>query len=329
MIRSTSVLALALLAATALGAAAAEAPTPATALADSATLPGALPAPPPAPPTLLPPAPAAASAPEPDALAAARAFRESGRTPPVLEHSTELVVPYGHAQPVLRCAPLRVSAIQLQEGEILLSTSRGDTERFEVQASFSGRAGKTPLLVVKPLVCDPVATNLLVTTDRRIYSVTLESPGCKKGEGGELSYTRLLRFYYPEELVETLASQEELARRHAADETRNVIPLAPAASLTDLNFRYRWDRDARLPFDPPDNVFDDGAHVYIHFPPASRAHETPLLFILRDHGATEILNYAVRGDYFVTDRTFRRAVLVAGAQRAARLEIENQAPGAR
>jgi type IV secretory pathway VirB9-like protein len=270
--------------------------------------------------------------------AAARAYRETGQTPPILEHPSDIVFPYGHSQPVLHCAPLRVSAIELQDGEVVLNTARGDADRFDVAASFAGSNGKTPLLVVKPLGCAAATTNLLIATDRRIYDVTLDSPGCPKGEAADEPagrnprgpYTRLLRFYFPDELVSTLTSQEDLARRRAADEARNVLPLASSVPLTALNFNYRWDREARLPFPVPDSIFDDGTHVYIHFPSAARAHETPLLFVLRDAAATEVLNYAIRGDFYVTDRTFAHAALVAGAKKhAPRLSIDNQAPGAR
>jgi type IV secretory pathway VirB9-like protein len=275
----------------------------------------------------------APATPESETLAAARSYRE-GHPPPVLEHSTYTRVPYGHVQPVLRCAPLRVSAIELEEGETVLSKSTGDSERWAIAVTSAGLHGKTPLVVVKPSTCDATTTNLLLSTDRRIYDVTLDSPGCRKADGGhdgddegvnpKAPYTRLLRFYYPEDLVTTLASEEQLERSRASADARNRTPLPSSAPLTSLNFDYRWDSSSGFPWAPL-QVFDDGAHVYIHFPAVARDHEAPLLFLLGEKGATDVLNFAVRGDFYVTDRVFARAALVLGAKRKSpRLTIENR-----
>lgn len=295
--------------------------------------------PPTSPPVLA--APAAPATPEPpelvvpatpdsETLAAARSYGQ-GHPPPVLEHSTYTRVPYGHFQPVLRCAPLRVSAIELEEGETVLSKSTGDSERWAIAVASAGARGRTPLVVVKPATCDATTTNLLLSTDRRIYDVTLDSPGCRKADGGEeegvnpkAPYTRLLRFYYPDDLVTTLASAEQVERLHAAADARSRTPLPSPAPLTSLNFDYRWDSSSGFPWAPL-QVFDDGAHAYIHFPAAARDHEAPLLFLVNEKGATDILNFAVRGDFYVTDRVFERAALVWGAKRRSpRLTIENR-----
>ena len=288
-----------------------------------------------APPALAPATPEspafAPATPESEALAAARGYRE-GHPPPVLEHPAYTRIPYGHLQPVLHCAPLRVSAIELEEGETVLGKSTGDSERWAVAVTAAGPRGRTPLVVVKPSTCDATTTNLLLSTDRRIYDVTLDSPGCRKADGGEdegvnpkAPFTRLLRFYYPDELVTALASAEQLDRLRTETDARNRTPLAAPAPLTSLNFDYRWDSSSGFPWAPL-QVFDDGAHVYIHFPVEARDREAPLLFLLDEKGATSILNFAVRGDFYVTDRVFERAALVLGAKRKApRLTIENRA----
>lgn len=213
----------------------------------------------------------------------------------------------------------------------MLGKSTGDSERWAIAVTSAGPRGRTPLVVVKPATCDATTTNLLLSTDRRIYDVTLDSPGCRKADGGEdggvnpkAPYTRLLRFYYPDDLVTTLANAEEMERRSAETDARNRMPLAAPAPLTSLNFDYRWDSSRGFPWAPL-QVFDDGAHVYIHFPREARDREAPLLFLLDEKGATGVLNYAVRGDFYVTDRVFRRAALVLGERKSPRLTIENRA----
>ena len=102
-----------------------------------------------------------------------REYQRTGRAG-VLRQSTVMVVPFGHSQPVLACAPLRASVVELQPGEVVLGVVAGDTERFAVEQTHTGPAGRTPLVVVKPLAYD-VTTNLVVSTDRRVYHVTLDS----------------------------------------------------------------------------------------------------------------------------------------------------------
>ncbi|HXU44467.1 MAG TPA: TrbG/VirB9 family P-type conjugative transfer protein [Thermoanaerobaculia bacterium] len=257
---------------------------------------------------------------EDPAVVATRAFR-NGEPAKTIETAAYTLVPFGQAQPRLRCAPLRVCLIELEAGESVLSTLAGDTERWAIQATLGGTDGKTPLLAVKPQACD-LATNLAILTTKRIYDLELSSPPCGKGENAQLPYTRRLRFYYPEDLVRRWQSDE--THEAAAAEDPSAVALSPALPLESLNFSYRWRKDRGYPW-TPEQIFDDGAHVYIRLSERARDHEAPLLFVLRDGKATDLLNYAIRGDYYVTDRIFDRAVLVVGSGRDKReLEIENR-----
>src|SRR3546814_7328427 len=71
----------------------------------------------------------------------------------------------------LFAAPERVSDIALQPGETLTSVAAGDTVRWTVgdTASGSGETKRTHLLV-KPFA-PGLSTNLVITTDRRVYHV--------------------------------------------------------------------------------------------------------------------------------------------------------------
>ncbi|HXU30935.1 MAG TPA: TrbG/VirB9 family P-type conjugative transfer protein [Thermoanaerobaculia bacterium] len=258
---------------------------------------------------------------EDPALAAARAFR-NGEPARTIETPAYTLVPFGQSQPKLRCAPLRVCLVELEPGESVLSTVAGDTERWAIQPTSSGADGKTPILAIKPQACD-LSTNLAILTTKRIYDLELSSPSCKeKSEGPQLPYTRRLRFYYPEELVQRWQEAEQRATQSAQADSR--IELSTALPIDQLHFAYRWRKDRGYPW-TPEQIFDDGAHVYIKFPVKARDAEAPLLFLLEDGKATELLNYAVRGDFYVTDRVFERAVLVVGSGRAKReLAIENR-----
>jgi len=280
----------------------------------------------------------------PGAPVAADVAREAravaaGREPAVLEHGDVVLAPYGHQVPVLRCAPLRVCLIELEEGELVLNTVTGDTARWILDRAVAGPRAATALIVAKPTACN-LTTNLVITTDRRIYQVTLDARPCRseEGENPHEPFTRLLRFYYPDELVRTWASAEE-ARRAAADaaaraaaaEALAVTPLGARGQgreaqdaglpLAALHFGYRWTRSGKYPWAPA-AVFDDQVHTYIRLPGSGVGQEAPVLFLIDRHGAAALLNYTIRGQYYVTDRVFERAALVLGSGKdQRRLEI--------
>jgi type IV secretion system protein VirB9 len=249
---------------------------------------------------------------DPDgSLASIEAFK-AGAHPPVLERPGVTLVPYGYASATLRCAPLRVCAVELAHGEQVLHVATGDSERWAVQPAATGAGGGTPLLFVKPTACN-VTTNLVVTTDRHVYQLLLDSPPCDeaadRGYNPHLPYTPLVRFYHPNEFVETWSR----ANARASEVAAASVPLA-GADLEALNFSYTWRTEHRFPWTPA-QVFDDGLHCYIHLPSRPRDLEAPVLAALDEAGKQTLLNYAVRGDYYVTDRLFHRAVFLLGDRR--------------
>jgi type IV secretion system protein TrbG len=186
----------------------------------------------------------------PGAPVAADVAREAravaaGREPAVLEHGDVVLAPYGHQVPVLRCAPLRVCLIELEEGELVLNTVTGDAARWILDRAVAGPRAATTVIVAKPTACN-LTTNLVITTDRRIYQITLDARPCRseEGENPHEPFTRLLRFYYPDELVRTWATAAEAKRAAAAAEARAVTPLGAGPqgggpALAALHFNYR------------------------------------------------------------------------------------------
>jgi P-type conjugative transfer protein TrbG len=260
-----------------------------------------------------------------DVEAEARAAA-AGKEPAVLEHGDFVQVPFGHQVPVVRCAPLRVCLIELEEGELVLDTVTGDAARWILDRAAAGPRAATTVIVAKPTACN-LTTNLVITTNRRIYQITLDARPCKseEGENPHEPFTRLLRFYYPDELVRSWASAAE-ARRAAAEAARSLTPLAGAGSLPldSLHFNYRWTRTGKYPWAPA-AVFDDQVHTYIRLPGSGVGQEAPVLLLIDRRGATALLNYAIRGQYYVTDRVFERAALVIGSGKdQQRLEITRE-----
>jgi type IV secretion system protein TrbG len=245
-----------------------------------------------------------------EVAAATREYQSTGRAR-TLRTGSSIVFPYGHSQPTIICAPLRACVIELDRNEILLDQILSDPERWDADEARGPGGGS--LVVVKPVSCD-LTTNLVLTTDQRIYHMTLDSPSCgqalEQSFNPDLAYTRHVRFYYPDDMVRRIASEEAVAAAQARQEEQSVIPVQTTnADPTEWNFAYRWQRDRRFPW-VPTQVFDDGAQTFIRLPESARNEELPVLFSLDPSGSMQIVNYAKRGDYFVADRVLRRAVLV-------------------
>ncbi len=254
-------------------------------------------------------------------------YRRTGEAR-TIQQSAYVAFPYGHSQPTLTCVPLRACVIELEAGEVVLGLVAGDTERWIIGQAFAGQGGDTPLVVVKPTDFD-LTTNLLVSTDRRIYELTLDAPPSRRRNRGSQNpqevYTRRIRFYYPDDMIRTFEAEAVASAeaQHAAVEAqahadRMVIPMGEAFRLENLNFDYDVRRSGGFPFEV-EQVFDDGAHTYVKLPESAAHEAAPVLFVL-DGGERAILNYAVReaGEgslYYITDRVLQHGVLVVGQRK--------------
>ena len=245
-----------------------------------------------------------------------REYQRTGRAG-VLRQSAVWVFPFGHTQPVLACAPLRASVVELEPGETVLGVVAGDTERFAIDLTTTGPGGRTPLVVVKPLAYD-VTTNVVVSTDRRVYHVTLDSAP-RPSRGGELNpqarYARHVRFYYPDDALAALAAAESGAPVPTALLTTGSAS-GDGVSLDDLSFGYEWSGSPELR-ERLERVFDDGVHTYLQLS-ADPSGEAPVLYAIGPDGSREIVNYAYRpgragAGTYVADRVLNRADLVVGA----------------
>ena len=196
----------------------------------------------------------------------------------------------------LYCAPGQVSDIALQPGEELISVSAGDTVRWVVGDTTSGGPnGARAHVLVKP-ISSGLSTNLMIATDRRTYHLELEST--------DQSYMAALSWRYPQDELESLRTRNSRAASQA-DRT-----IARGLTLADLNFDYRIEGDR--PDWRPVRVFDDGRHVFIQMPDNLETTDAPPLFIVGTSGDAQLVNYRVRGQYYIVDRLFGRAELRHG-----------------
>jgi type IV secretion system protein VirB9 len=194
-------------------------------------------------------------------------------------------------------APGIVSDIALQPGEALVSVAAGDTARWVIGDTTSGAGtAKRTHILVKP-IGPGLRTNLVITTDRRVYLLAVES---MSGQGmAAISWT------YPNDELIALKAAEAAARAAA--------PVAGGIAVDRLNFNYRIEGD-HAPWAPV-RAFDDGTQTFIEFPPSVATGEIPPLFIIGSSGRAELVNYRQSGRYYVVDRLFSVAELRIGEKR--------------
>jgi type IV secretion system protein VirB9 len=193
-------------------------------------------------------------------------------------------------------APETVTDMILQPGEVLGSVAAGDTARWVIGDTTSGAgADKRAHVLVKP-IGPGLSTNLVITTDRRTYHVTLTS-----AEGPAMS---ALSWTYPQDNM--------IALQRAADAAAASAPIASALDVDQLHFDYAitGDRVAWRPL----RAFDDGRQTYIELPPDIGSTDAPPLFVIGDTGAAELVNFRLRGRYYIVDRLFDVAEMRLGTK---------------
>ena len=193
-------------------------------------------------------------------------------------------------------APLRVTTLTLGEGETLVSKAAGDTVRWQIGevASGAGSARRTHVLI-KPLERG-LETNLVLTTNRRVYLLDLRSGAADAfnaavawddaGQAGKVAEP------------ETPARVDQVATPQG--------PLDARYRIEPLGRRARW---------TPTSVFNDGRRTFIAFSTDLQVDEAPVLFVVAPDGEAQIVNYRQQGGLFVVDRLFDRAELRLGDRR--------------
>jgi len=186
-------------------------------------------------------------------------------------------------------APHRVIDIQLQPGEKLSGrVIAGDTVRWVVGTTISGNGANTVThVLVKPMLAG-LETNIIITTDRRSYHLIAKSMN--------RNFLPTVSWTYP---------HEEMAKFDAYSpdgQSSNDMLAGGDISPDRLNFQYKIKPEDDYAWTPI-RVFDDGAKTYIQMSHNMKNTEAPAFFIKGKEGLN-LVNYRVRGDYYVVDRLF-------------------------
>lgn len=233
-------------------------------------------------------------------LALSRAYEKymkTGKAPNIMMDGFEQFA-YGASQPVIAASPFELTVISLEAGENVTNVSSGDPLRWSYSMAYSGQGkNRQPHIMVKPSAPD-ISTDLVITTDKRMYTLKLVS---SKGK-----YQKDVRFWYPEEIQ---SFWENYNANQSQQKLESVADM-PSLTLDQMNFDYVISSNfLNPPSWKPTRVFDDGTHTYIQFPAVMTHGDMPALFIVNNN-AQELVNYRSKPPYFIVDKVFKKAVLI-------------------
>lgn len=232
-------------------------------------------------------------------------YEKTGRAP-TISTSDFLQFPYGDSQPLIYCQPIHSCDIELEAGETITGVFPGDSARWKYEQGVSGEGEqKQPHLIFKPTDYD-ISTNVVIATTRRTYHVGLVSK--------QDSYVKQVKFWYPGDIQAYWTKINTAAAAKWQEQNQTQIAELPNISINKLDFNYSFTKPlfASSPTWAPIRVFNDGAHVYIQMPASVSSTNAPALFVINSDGQKALVNYRVRGGYYIVDQLFKQAVLVTG-----------------
>jgi type IV secretion system protein VirB9 len=181
--------------------------------------------------------------------------------------------------------------IEFDSAERIENVSIGDSTVWQVTPNR-----KATLLFLKP-VDRKAATNMTVVTNLRRYAFQLTASEAMGPDDPDIIFD--VRFLYPESttlVIDVPPPPEPVVARQAPP-------------IDKLNFAYDSSGSKRT---APLRVFDDGAATYFQFPDQA---ETPAIFALDSSGHESLVNFQVRGRYFVVDAVGQAFALRLGREK--------------
>lgn len=196
-----------------------------------------------------------------------------------------------------------VTDIALEPGEsITAAPQAGDTERWALSIIKTGRGAQEQAhLILKPMD-ESIETNMIIGTDLRTYHLKVKESS---------THMPSVSWNYPENMEQSLAK----AAFKEQTEERTITP-------ENLNFGYEVHGDK--PSWRPARVFDDGQKTFIQMPNKMRVTESPALFVLDEDKEPVLVNYRVKGDYYILDRLFDRAEMRVGKNDIVKITIKGK-----
>jgi P-type conjugative transfer protein TrbG len=191
------------------------------------------------------------------------------------------------------CAPLRITDIQLEPGEVLTSEPVGGDAVRWILARTKGKLDGLDQehIYIKP-TRPGLKTTLSLNSNLRTYHIELTS--------FERTYMAAVSWNYEQYNMKQLRLESQTS-------------IEPRVNLSSLDFRYKIDvKKGKRPNWMPVKVFNDGRKTFIQFPEAMQVQESPVLFVIGQSDDIQLVNFRQKNDYYIVDRLFDRAELHAG-----------------
>ncbi len=209
-------------------------------------------------------------------------------------------------------APMRITALSLEPGEKIISKAAGDTERWMIGDTTSGEAETIQThLLIKPYRAG-LATNMVVTTNRRVYLLALKASGESEAFNAAVSWTH--------QLPQAPTSQVAVGPSEKDPKPATPTLILKAHGPEAYRIRTGW----RKPEWTPVSVHDDGRQTFITFPENLGTTEAPPLLVMNEQGEAQLTNWRKQGNSYVVDRLFLKAELRLGGERPQIVKIERR-----
>lgn len=188
--------------------------------------------------------------------------------------------------------------IKLKPGETITYMAAGDTTRWLIDQSTV--AGITHVYI-KPLEQN-IMTNMVINTNTHSYRLLID-----EGNG----FTPIVQFAFPQEdMQKALLTNPVLSKEEK--EFSDIYMTKPKSGrrvLKKLNKNYEIKKHGKFSEDMlPMEIFDDGTRTYYKMPKSNK-YDLPTLYLVEDGNKLSLVNYRVRGQYFIADRVFEKARL--------------------
>ena len=203
-----------------------------------------------------------------------------------------------------------VTTIQFDEGETVDSVQLGDHVSWQVD-----RLKRGDMLSVVPIERAHGFTNMLVTTNERIYAFDMTARHAPhEAGGGDLTF--LYRFEYPktwEEIEAERTAKAEAERQAATARAREAQTIRgfdeiEAKAGSPVNRAYRA---SGVVSQKPVAMLDDGQKTYIRFPSGT---PMPAVFAVRPDRTEAILNHSTLPDGTLVVHGVRARLTLRGSE---------------
>lgn len=190
-----------------------------------------------------------------------------------------------------------VTDIKLKPGETINYMAAGDTRRWQIDTSIVN--GITHVYI-KPMA-KGIMTNMIINSSSHSYRLLID-------EGNDLS--AIIEFsFLKEDMQKSLLKPFPLTKKQKNFNEIYTTKKDGHLKLKKMNRHYQIKKHGKFDDDVlPTEIFDDGTRTYFKMPQSNK-YDFPTLYLVDDQNKLSLVNYRVRGKFFVADRVFSKARL--------------------